>query len=100
MKIDRQQLEETYRSMTDEELLRMAADAEALTEEASRLLGYELQRRHFGEPDIAPYREEHARIVAEKSQDLPPEGLTFLVGLLFGSIGRFLFEALWGTSKG
>src|SRR5439155_19867682 len=54
MKIDRQQLEETYRSRTDEELLRIAADTVALTQEASQLLGYELQRRHLAAPDAGP----------------------------------------------
>jgi hypothetical protein len=100
MKIDRHQLEETYRSMADEEVLRIAADTEALTQEASRLLGCELQRRHLGAPEIAPYRDERARMVAEKSRE--SNDILFFVGLLFGPIGYYLFklfESFWGENN-
>jgi len=54
---DRRQLEETYRDFSDEQVLRLAADLDSLTD-ARHVLDCELRRRRLGDADIRPYWEE------------------------------------------
>lgn len=94
--VDRQQLQETYRAFSDEQLLRLAADLGSLTDEARDVLSQELQRRKLGENDLAPYREELAQIIRQRNE--PPSRSTTLItgglshALGFGILGSYLYK--------
>jgi hypothetical protein len=100
---DRQQLEERYRGLSNEEILSLAADPDSLNDDAKYVLGCELRSRHLGEKEILPYQEEHFRKVAkaaERSRDAMPSGiLHLLLGPLLGSFAMFLYKSLRGTNR-
>jgi len=51
---DVRHLEETYRQMTDQELLKLAEDLDSLTDRSKEVLKAELRRRHLEEATSPP----------------------------------------------
>jgi hypothetical protein len=94
---DRQQLEETYRGLSNEGILGLAADPYSLSDDARYVLDCELRRRSLGDEEIQPYREQRLREIAEaveRSRDRVPRGiLHILLGPLGGSLVMFLYKS-------
>lgn len=96
---DRFQLQETYSGFSDEQLLSLSADSGSLTDEARGVLSQELQRRHLGEDDLAPYREEQVQILRQRNQPPSPFGTVFS-RLFFGALGSYLYKAFRDIATG
>jgi len=74
---DHQQLQETYRKCSDEQLLRLAAVPASLTDEARDALSQELRQRNLSNKDLVPYGEQQAEITSQRneapSRDITPK---------------------------
>lgn len=64
-----QNLAEEYRSKTDEELLRLAADQQQLTPEANAVLNDEFARRRINDSELKAFRDEEEQQKQEQNRN-------------------------------
>lgn len=82
-------LREQYAGKTDDELMLLACESAALTDEAKRLLTEELAKRGLGPRDVGQYSEHMAQAEAKESKRISrSRWLLRLTG--FGFLARLL----------
>lgn len=106
-----QNLTETYRSYSDDEIARLHGELDSLTEEARYALLAEIGRRGLKEQEIAKIQDEEARHAAEYDQEHRQEtkdklvigAMTIFGGAIGGTVARTILgrrkRATQGTSE-
>lgn len=93
------QLQETYRLMTDEEILRLAAAPEDMTSEANQIIAEELARRRLTDSEVAPYRQDRQKTLADRNKPNSPTSSRIL-RVLLGGIGYYIYQVFRDIARG